>query len=1174
LIDRVLLLHDLQRELGALQPDLMVRIEEDVELEASLRREHAAAVEGQRTAAGYDEWLRAQATQAAVAWLLGCVFVRFCEDNRLVRPVWLAGPPNRRREAVEAHDAHFQANFRDNDRDWLLAAFRHLRAVKPTAQIFDRRNPLWRIQPSADSAQRLVTFWRRTREDGELIHDFTDESLDTRFLGDLYQDLSEDARKRYALLQTPEFVEEFILDRTLKRAVEERGIQGLKLIDPACGSGHFLLGAFRRLLAEWDRAAPGEPPRVRVQKVLDSLYGVDVNPFAVAIAEFRLAVAAIRGSGDASFEPGPDYKYHLAVGDSLLFSGQDSFEFAYEAEDPVALRKILTLGAYDVAVANPPYITVSDRAQNARYRKTYDACSGKYAMSVPFCQLLFELAADGGWVGQITSNSFMKREFGKKLIEQFIARQDLIEVIDTSGAYIPGHGTPTVILVGRHRGPRGQTVRGVLGIRGEPGVPPDPPNGLVWCSIVENLGLPGTETPYVSVVDLPRALLRTYPWALSGGGAVELKEAIESSAGRLLESVASELGITSVTGEDDVYVWPDAGLTARHPRLPSTRLVIGDALRDWIDEGSERAVWTYGNDYQVLSLDDIPEVRKYLWTARSVISRRRRFGTPMLDRGLTWYEWQELYSSKLKTPLTVAYAEVATHNHFVLDRGGKVFNRTAPVIKLPEPATEDDYLGLLGLLNSSSACFWLKQVCFDKGGSGIGRGIQDEDWEPRYAFNATRLERFPLPKDVPLDYARGLDAYAQQFHATTAAAVCAEATPTRAGLTAAHVRWDDIRAQMIALQEELDWQVYGFYGLLDSEDDLTYQGCDLPRLNLGERAFEISLARRVEAGEEETAWFERHGSTPLTDVPCDWPAAYKELVARRLACIAERRDIALIERPECKRRWATEPWEKQEQVALRAWLLDRLEHPALWRDRQGQFQARSAEQLADALAVDAEFLSVLQLFLGRADLHLAAELVKLMTPESVPYLAALRYRDTGLRKRREWESVWDLQRREDRGERVGPIPVPPRYASADFASNGVWRHRGKLDVPKERFISYPGAERDGSPSPIFGWAGWDHLQQAMALATVALDRRQRDGWPPIRLTPLLAGLAELEPWLHQWHGEPDPRFSGSPAAYLTGILDQQLRELRLTRPSLAEWRPERRGRGRRIAVPTAEESAE
>ena len=71
--------------------------------------------------------------------------------------------------------------------------------------------------------------------------------------------------------------------------------------------------------------------------------------------------------------------------------------------------------------------------------------------------------------------------------------------------------------------------------------------------------------------------------------------------------------------------------------------------------------------------------------------------------------------SRYRTPLSIAFAFVATHNHFVLDRGGKVFKQSAPIIKLPADATEDDHLALLGLLNSSTACFWMKQVIHDKG---------------------------------------------------------------------------------------------------------------------------------------------------------------------------------------------------------------------------------------------------------------------------------------------------------------------------------------------------------------------------------------------------------------------------------------------------------------------------
>ena len=73
----------------------------------------------------------------------------------------------------------------------------------------------------------LLDLWRETDpESGELAWDFTDPERSTRFLGDLYQDLSESARKRFALLQTPDFVESFILDRTLDPALEEFGLRG------------------------------------------------------------------------------------------------------------------------------------------------------------------------------------------------------------------------------------------------------------------------------------------------------------------------------------------------------------------------------------------------------------------------------------------------------------------------------------------------------------------------------------------------------------------------------------------------------------------------------------------------------------------------------------------------------------------------------------------------------------------------------------------------------------------------------------------------------------------------------------------------------------------------------------------------------------------------------------
>ena len=92
---------------------------------------------------------------------------------------------------------------------------------------------------------------------------------------------------------------------------------------------------------------------------------------------------------------------------------------------------------------------------------------------------------------------------------------------DTSGAYIPGHGTPTVIIVGRNQRPVSNGPCG-LGVRGEPGRPDNPAKGIVWTSIVEHVDEPGWNDEWITVADIGRTRLAAHPWSLSGGGAIEL----------------------------------------------------------------------------------------------------------------------------------------------------------------------------------------------------------------------------------------------------------------------------------------------------------------------------------------------------------------------------------------------------------------------------------------------------------------------------------------------------------------------------------------------------------------------------------------------------------------------------------------------------------------------------
>ncbi len=170
-----------------------------------------------------------------------------------------------------------------------------------------------------------------------------------------------------------------------------------------------------------------------------------------------------------------------------------------------------------------------------------------------------------------------------------------------------------------------------------------------------------------------------------------------------------------------------------------------------------------------------------------------------------------------------------------------------------------------------------------------------------------------------------------------------------------------------------------------------------------------------------------------------------------------------------------DPWEEQEQRALKNWLLDRLETTKYRKGTKDNPELTTTAQMADVASADAEFLQVAAIYRGRPDFNVAALLAELVEGEAVPFLPILRYKPAGLRKRELWERTWDLQRQQDAGKDIGEIPVPPKYASTDFLKSDFWRLRGKLDVPKERWISYPHCSTDSDPRLVVGWAGWNHL---------------------------------------------------------------------------------------------------
>jgi hypothetical protein len=844
--------------------------------------------------------------------------------------------------------------------------------------------------------------------------------------------------------------------------------------------------------------------------------------------------------------------------------------------------------AFHVVVGNPPYITPKDEQKRDDYRAFWpDSCHKNYALSAPFGERFFVIGAAGAYVGQITANSFMKREFGKKLVEIVFRRWNLTGIIDASGAYIPGHGTPTVILLGRSVPADGTIVWAVLGKRGEPKQPSNPANGLVWTAIAEAEVRADDSNPFITVAELERHVLAEHPWAMGGGATTDILGAISDATTSTLENRLPWVsknkrlspGRTTVVGEDDVWIFDQRPPGLRDGGDGVRQIVLGADVGDYGIEPSHLVVWPYLNDVARKPL------LRWLDPWRGLLAARTVFGKTIAEHDRPWWSHLEHYGARLVAPLGVTFAFVATHNHFVLDRGGKVFKQTAPVIKLPATATEADHLDLLGLLNSSALGFWMKQVFHDKGNGGIGGGIAAEDWERFFEYDSTKLQKAPLTttdRPARLALSATLDATAQSRATCLPAAILAtDWTDLPALLTQARLDYARLTHVMVALQEELDWLTYGSYKLIAPVETVPPDAIEA--LAPGHRPFEILFARADEETDpdEKSAWWSRHGHDRVTEIPAHYSPAHRARIQARMDLIEDDARLQLLDAPAYKRRWQLPDLSKAEKEAAESWLLDRLED--LFAPKSDQSKHSASSELAEpkpyrleavvaAWQRDPRVAAVAGVWTGSGaaiDLTLVAE--KLLRKNAIPDNPYRVYSAEGLLNLGEWKRVWALQDQEDpkvaqlidprtneplldeTGKPTNTIPLPPKFDKTDFQSD-YFATRGKLNVPRERFIAFT----DLTPTR-YGWNGWRDRERALAQVE-AYTLAETDPELPLPV-PTSADPRRCGPTLGLWESLPDVKrwASADEHAELSSLAQEVCRQPRCPCPVVEKWQAWRRG---------------
>jgi len=267
----------------------------------------------------------------AAAWVyLSCVAV-WAEDHGLVTPLLRHHPPGIVRN-------------RASSVLWLGRAFQQLTAHPATQWLLhpDYNPQLWAGTPSTTACADLIDWW--ATQAPSLAYPAgagQPASITGWAIGDLLQLLSPQRRKRHALVQTPHFAADLILDRTLVPAADTFRDEPIRLIDPAAGTGHFLIRAVEYLW-QWyttgrvtTRRIPDRPPvtggtihppDVAVRRILAGVDGVELDPLTAAVARLRVTIYIGHLMAQARLIPQPlrlggipaAVTPRIAVGDALL----------------------------------------------------------------------------------------------------------------------------------------------------------------------------------------------------------------------------------------------------------------------------------------------------------------------------------------------------------------------------------------------------------------------------------------------------------------------------------------------------------------------------------------------------------------------------------------------------------------------------------------------------------------------------------------------------------------------------------------------------------------------------------------------------------------------------------------------------------------------------------------
>jgi hypothetical protein len=464
----------------------------------------------------------------------------------------------------------------------------------------------------------------------------------------------------------------------------------LRVADPACGSGAFLIEAFEQLFAAYAQAQ-ARLTELRGPTLFDidrrilqnNLYGVDLNAEAVDIGRLSLWIKTAQLGKELT-----SLDHNIRVGNSVV---ADPAAHPRAFDWRAAFPEVFAAGGFDAVIGNPPYVRQEWIADLKPYlQRHYRAYDGTADLYVYFYELGVHLLRPGGRLGFIVTNKWMKAGYGEPLRRFFGEAAWVESVVDFGHAkqIFPDADVFPSILVAR-----------------KPTAGPAPDTARVCAIPREQLRVDDLSRQIEAEgFAVPRDRLGADAWTLEPPGVVALMEKVRRAGVPLKEFAGTGPYRGILTGFNDAFLLD----TATKDRLVSADPKSAELFRPYLrgqDINRWQAEWSglwmlalkssgnhpwpwaqAGDQAEAAFAATYPAVHAHLNQYREALIKRQ-------DQGDHWWELRACaYWERFDGP-KIMYQEIQYHPCHLLDRGKMLANNKVFIL----PA---DDLYLLAVLNS------------------------------------------------------------------------------------------------------------------------------------------------------------------------------------------------------------------------------------------------------------------------------------------------------------------------------------------------------------------------------------------------------------------------------------------------------------------------------------------